>query len=249
MNTEKMGYPGCNKWLLRFLPAWPPALPGVLQLPLLALILLTIMNMSAFAQTNDEYKKFEFFAGYSFSHADTFYTNIGYDGFYNLAQKHHGFNVSAVYNVNRYFGVKADMSGIYNQSQYAAVFESSNTSLFPGTLYNFEFRTSNSFYNFLGGIQVKDNTSERRLKPFVHALLGAGYKINLHQDGDRCFNMTCAGSLEKTGLAAALGGGLDIHIYKRIAVRVFQVDYNPVKFRDVSYPIHANTRISTGIVF
>ena len=28
MNTEKMGNPGCDKWLLRFLPAWSPALPG-----------------------------------------------------------------------------------------------------------------------------------------------------------------------------------------------------------------------------
>ena len=59
-----------------------------------------------------------------------------------------------------------------------------------------------------------------------------------------------------TGLTFVLGGGLDVRIYKRIAVRVFQLDYNPVGFNRENYNWvdrendHLNgIRFSTGIVF
>ncbi len=35
---------------------------------------------------------------------------------------------------------------------------------------------------------------------------------------------------EDSGFAAAIGGGLDIHLSKRVDVRAIQVDYNPMRF-------------------
>lgn len=75
---------------------------------LLGLILCAIMGTAAFAQ-DDDYKKGEFFAGFSHSQIDNIVVTEGEDdraGF-------NGFNVSGVYNVNRYVGIKGDFSGTF----------------------------------------------------------------------------------------------------------------------------------------
>ena len=75
-----------------------------------ALCLTFVLSVGAFAQdaTNEkEYKKNEFYAGYSNQQVD-----LGSRRAYN------GFDVAYVRNVHRYFGIKADVSSAYRSSDF-----------------------------------------------------------------------------------------------------------------------------------
>lgn len=126
----------------------------------------------------------------------------------------HGFNASVTGNVTRHVGLKFDLSGHYQT--------------------NFGDRIS--VYNYLGGVQLKRNSSAARLKPFAHALAG-GARLNVSSDSF---------DLSESGFAAALGAGLDVRAGDRIDVRVIQADYNPTRFGG---SIQHNVRLGVGLVF
>lgn len=194
-----------------------------------ALILPAFLSIFVIAQSDDDYKKVEFFAGYS--------NGQGSDG-----KTYNGFNISSVYNVSRYFGIKADFSGGYGNSR-----ESFQIST-GGVGQTFTFDSKRSIYNVLGGIQIKDNGSKARFKPFVHVLAGLGHR-RFETKNSACTPgpVTCANSsFSETGLAAAFGGGLDIRINRKLSFRAFQIDYNPMIFNGRT---DNNARFSTGFVF
>lgn len=65
--------------------------------------------------------------------------------------------------------------------------------------------------------------------------------------GETALNVPCVAEprVSDTGLAAALGGGLDIRLNKRLDLRAIQVDYNPTRlFGSTQH----NIRIGIGIV-
>lgn len=202
-----------------------------------------LMSVAAFAQTSD-YKKAEVFVGYSNQQVDS---GISVDEDFDLDDDRgtfHGFNVSGVYNFSRYLGVKGDISGAYNNTRFDFTVPTA-----PPSNGRISFDTNNSLYNFLGGIQIKDNASDKRLKPFAHALVGAGHgriKVkNVDCDpADLCTGIE--GSTSETGFAGAFGGGLDVKLNDRIDIRVIQVDYNPIRFDD--FTTH-NVRFGFGFVF
>jgi len=182
------------------------------------------------AQNTDDYKKREFFVGYSI---------VGLDTGGSDRQGLNGFEVSGVYNFSRYFGIKGDVSVGFDRSRFGVVVPPSNTVTFD---------SHQRLLNFLGGVQIKDNSNKGRFKPFAHALIGVG------QNRTRNDNFQCTGSctgfspssVSKTGLAGAFGGGLDIRVNDRIQVRLIQIDYNPVKG---IFQTQNNVRLSAGIVF
>jgi hypothetical protein len=212
-----------------------------------AMILTVVSGVAAFGQTTGDYKKTEFFVGYSNGQIDTgFDSGSSVNNFLDDRANFHGFNASGVYNVSRYFGIKADVSGTYNKTRFS----------FPvttgPTTQTVSFEMNNSLYNFLGGVQVKDNASTARFKPFAHALVGAAHtRVNLR-------NVTCSttatincndipvGGQSETGLAGAFGGGVDIKITDKIDFRAIQLDYNPVR---ADGSIDHNLRIGVGLVF
>jgi opacity protein-like surface antigen len=199
---------------------------------------------SAMAQTTTDYKKSEFFVGYSNNQVDT-----GADSgnnvrsFFNDRISFHGFEISGVYNVSRYVGIKGDFSGTYRNKNF------SQTVNVGATQVAVSFETKNSLYNVLGGVQVKDNTAKTRVKPFAHALVGVGHGRTKITDvncptGTFCANLASTDS--ETALAGAFGGGLDIKVSDKIDIRAIQIDYNPIKF---DAGTSHNVRIGVGIVF
>ena len=202
-------------------------------------------GVSAFAQSSDDYKKSEFFVGFSNQQVDTgANSNTGNAArdFFNDRLSFNGFEASGVYNVSRYVGLKADFSGAYRSEEFN----------FPVTpTNNISFKTNNSLYNFLGGVQVKDNSSEARVKPFGHALVGVGHaRTNVK-------NVTCsstivtncsslANSFSETGVAGAFGGGIDVKLGDKVDLRAIQVDYNPMR---LDGQINHNFRFGIGFVF
>ena len=157
----------------------------------LAFCLTAISGLAAFAQSTDEYKKGEFFVGYSNGQVDTGINREDgneFEEFFNERENFNGFNVSGVYNVSRYVGIKGDVSGTYNSKDFNITVPNGTTTS------NVSFNTRSSLYNFLGGVQVKDNATEGRFKPFAHALVGAGHGRVKIQDVVCPTGVDCTGS-------------------------------------------------------
>jgi Opacity protein and related surface antigens len=206
---------------------------------ILAACLVAGVGISAFAQSST-YDKSEFYVGYANGQIDKgIDTGNSFRDFLNDRTTFHGFEASGVYNFHRYFGVKGDVSGVYNTQKSA----------FTTPTGNVAFDSNNSLYNFLGGIQVKDNSSDARFKPWAHALVGAGHART------KITNVACTGTVDCTGItgsnsetgwAGAFGGGVDVKLTDKFDLRAIQVDYNPIRF---SGQTQQNVRLGIGIVF
>ena len=206
------------------------------------LILATVVACASIAAAQSDYKKFEFFGGYSHNRIDT---GIGdddpaLDDIVDEREGFHGFEASATGNLSRYFGLKFDFSGHFKSTTFPV----GNA---PGANVDIDSR----LFNFLGGVQIKDNATESTVKPFAHALVGAAHTRNsLRFNQQGCiaiFPSPCTDqSVNETGFGGAFGGGLDIRASERIDIRVIQFDYNPTRLFDST---QHNFRIGVGIVF
>jgi hypothetical protein len=200
------------------------------------------------SQTKTDYNKWEVYGGYSNGQVDKgFDTGNSFGAFFRDRRPFNGFEASGVYNFNRYFGVKGDVTGAYNKTSFA--FTIPNGTATPGTI---SFDTHNSLYNYLGGIQIKDNASQSRFKPFGHGLIGVGHGTTKVRN-QVCTAPGCPIDFSQakfgesgTGFAAALGGGLDIRLTEKIDFRAAQVDYNPIRFNGST---QQNVRLGVGFVF
>ncbi|HEX8852648.1 MAG TPA: hypothetical protein VF754_04130, partial [Pyrinomonadaceae bacterium] len=125
------------------------------------LILLTLLVAcsapAAFAQTTDDYDKVNVFVGYSHNRVDTGVEDDDPDigDFIEEREGFHGINASVTGNMSRYVGLKFDYS-----------FHTRNVEFGPDN-------TSFRLHNFLGGVQIKDNTKDetKKVKPFAHFLV------------------------------------------------------------------------------
>ncbi len=209
------------------------------KLVLFAILIVATASM-AFAQSTDDYHKVEVYGGYSHNRVDT-----GIDDndpelsdIVNEREGFNGFNASITGNFTRYVGLKGDFSGHFKSKTFPIGAASVDI--------------DSTVYNFLGGVQIKDNSKETRFKPFVHALIGAARVRNkIDFSNNVCaavFPSPCPvdATETETGFAGAFGGGLDIRAGKRVDIRVIQFDYNPTHVFDQT---QHNFRIGAGIVF
>ncbi len=183
---------------------------------LFSAFLVAVFAAFSLAQSSDDYKKGEIFVGYS--------PNV-IDASSGDATIFHGVNVSGVYNFSKNIGIKADFS-THHKSAGAST---------PNGI-----ALKASLQNFLGGVQFKNNSHEGRVKPFVHALVGVA-RLNASAN----FFGTSARDSD-TGLAIAIGGGIDIRVNKRVSIRIAQIDYNPIRLNGGTIN---NVRLGFGIVF
>jgi hypothetical protein len=213
---------------------------------LITALLITLTTFLCAAAQDDGYKKGELYIGYSNGQIDTGLGDFDDDGLgLDLGDREtfHGFEAAGVYNVSRYFGLKADVSGVYSNRGFAF-----NVPTPGGGTGSIAFETKSSLYNFLGGVQIKNNSNSGRVKPFVHALVGAAH-TRIKLSGLGCsVGVDCTGieGGSETNFAGAFGGGLDIRLGKRVQLRAFQVDYNPVFFDGGR---QNNVRLGFGLVF
>lgn len=201
------------------------------------------------AQSADDYNKVEVFGGFSHNRVD----NGIADDLGSIIDERtgfNGFNASVTGNVSRHVGLKFDFSGHYNTRDdgFGICIDSTEGGLC------LNLRTESALYNFLGGVQFKDNAREARLKPFAHALAGVAHRRDRFSDADGdgdclrpgfvCATLSELGDSE-TGFAAALGGGLDVRVSERVDIRAFQLDYNPTRLQGTT--LH-NFRLGVGVV-
>ena len=204
---------------------------------LLAAVTIACSSM-AVAQSAD-YNKVELFGGYSYARVDNgiIDSRPGLAGLVKERDGFNGFNASVTGNLSRYFGLTFDVSGHFKNG----------TQTFRGA----NFDVDSNLFSFLGGVQVKDNSTETTLKPFAHALVGAARARNKADFSDSfcaaIFPSPCPQSFNETdtGLAGAFGGGLDIRAGKRFDIRAVQVDYTPTRVFNAT---QNNFRVGVGIV-
>jgi len=223
------------------------------------LCLLLYSALSAFAQ--EQVPRAELFGGYSYLHIDTQgVTGSTLDaacnnllgpgtcppGSFGVHPGANGWNASAQYNVTHFLGIKGDFSGHYNtpvtiSSRIANALAQAGITGLPPKAHS---------YSYLFGPVLFQ--SKGRYTPFAHALFGqnsVGTSLS-HVTGLGISGLTTSDS----AFAMAFGGGVDIKISERIAVRAGQVDYLYTKHDfsggAPSIAKHQNNlRASVGIVF
>jgi len=225
----------------------------LLALPTLLLLCAT----AVFAQ--DDYKKWEFFGGYSALQFDNIGGDTGnpnVDDILSGRNTLRGFELAVTRNFHRYVGAKFDYSLHLREDNFSRPAGS-------GTV-------DSTIQNFLGGIQIKNNDEDGpRFKPFAHALFGvAVQKVDV--DSPQLVSLFGINDfhVNETSFAMAFGGGVDIRLNHRIDVRAGQVDWNiinrgdqqtgivlvPTPFQTVGSPFvipgtrQDNLRLSVGIV-
>jgi opacity protein-like surface antigen len=219
--------------------------------------LVLVLATTAFAQ--DDYKKFEFFGGYSALFVDNLAGDTGspaVDDVLGDRQTLRGFNLAVNYNFHKYVGAKFDYSLHLREDEF-------NRPLGNGTI-------DTTLQNFLGGIQIKNNSEDGpTFKPFGHALFGvAVQKLDVDSPQLPALFGISDFHTNETSFAMAFGGGLDIKLNNKLDVRVFQIDWNiinrgdqqtgivlaPTPFQTVGTPFvipgtrQDNLRLSVGIV-
>lgn len=190
-----------------------------------------------FTYAQDDERKIEFFGGYSYLTTDLDEPDAPLDRFDNLD----GFNVAVTRYLTKRFGITGDFS---------AHFRNNTEDIAGGTI---RFRSRS--FNYLGGPQVKF-TNRTRVTPFVHALAGvANNRFAYRATATGATTPVVDVSISVTDFSLALGGGLDVRLSKRVALRAFQVEYNPVFLRDRP-ELNTNggrrldnVRFSIGVVF
>jgi hypothetical protein len=211
-----------------------------------ALSIAIISVVVASAQAVDDYKKGEFFVGYSNGQVDTgLDSGSSLRDFFRDRANFNGVNASGVYNVSRYVGIKGDVSATYNNTRFSDTFVDPGT----GTTFTASFKTTNSLYNVVGGVQLKDNSREGTFKPFAHAMVGLGH-VRTKVGDVVCTPVTLCpvvnDSFSDNGFTGVFGGGLDFRLNNSIQIRAIQVDYNPLW---INSQVDHNLRIGAGIVF
>jgi opacity protein-like surface antigen len=145
----------------------------------------------------------------------------------------YGFNASITRYIRSGFGITGDFS--YHTTTIK------DPSPLGGTI-----DTKISVYNILAGPQYKFRRS-KSVSPFVHALAGVAHtKVRISGTG------IGSDSDGTTDFAMAFGGGVDVRVNDRIAIRAIQADYNPIFLRGPALGFKGpanNFRISFGVVF
>lgn len=215
-----------------------------------AVAILTLAISLTYAQ--DDIYRVEGFGGYSYMNLDRAVDLSQFsNGNFNRVHSH-GFNGSVAYNFNRYWGAKFDLTLHTHGEDFQ-----SNLVVNPlATVTNGTFKTSQSDYQYMGGVQIKDNKREGpRFKPFAHVL--AGISDQHFSIDETSPTNTQLVKLSKTGFGMKFGGGIDYKLTKNLDARFIQFDYNPIwrsstnfgtSFGTVDSAVRNNWLLTFGVV-
>jgi opacity protein-like surface antigen len=182
----------------------------------ITVIVLTLLLFPIIASAQ-ETPKVELFGGYSYFRTDD-------------ERNLHGWNGSVAVNLNKWFGLVADVSGHYDSRSVQLI--DANGGFFSDQHFN--------RHQILVGPRVSLR-KDKRLTPFAHALFGIARDHETLKSESPFLRFKSS----NTGFAMALGGGLDVEITRRLALRIIQVDYS---LTHMTFTQH-NVRGSIGLVF
>ncbi len=186
--------------------------------------------LSVPASAQSDYPRAELFGGFSFGSIEV-QAPVSLTFGHEAAE---GFQAAIAVNVNRTLGIVVDFGGLWGDHP---TFQS-GTSFGEGT-----FRVLHIF----AGPRFTMRTN--RITVFVHALPGFAQQRETITTGSFFFPPTTTTSTSN-GFAMALGGGVDVNLGKRLAIRAVQIDYLPTRFSTPFFTnFRSNVRVGVGVVF
>ena len=194
----------------------------------MAALFIACTSSFAFAQTGDDYHKYDIGVLYSHNRVDTGFDDPTTSNFLGEREGFNGVNLFVKGNVSRYVGLKGSYS--FNRKSF---------DLNGGTAAT-TFDVDADLHQFLGGVEFKDNARETKVKPFAHVLAGAAHTRA------EVSNTLVSFEESETGFAGVIGGGVDFKLSDRVDLRAIQFDYNPAR---AGGETSHNFRIGIGIIF
>jgi opacity protein-like surface antigen len=177
---------------------------------LLAILVVASASM-IFAQDRP---KPEFFAGFSIDSIDT---GIDQSGVFVQNSDNrvagYGFDTSATGFFHKNIGIEGNFDGHFRTK----TFNIGTAAAGPFTPVETKFRD----FNFLAGPHVKFTTSNAKVSPYLHALLGGNHS------SVRGTTTGVSVSDSETDFALKIGGGIDFGMTDHVGLRL-SADYNPV---------------------
>jgi outer membrane protein OmpA-like peptidoglycan-associated protein len=151
-----------------------------------------------------------------------------------------GGSTSVAFNLNRYLGIVGDFGG-YNETRL--LLTSGNP---PSAIGSAQAVQAGTVFTYLGGPRLSFRQHDR-VTPFAQVLFGG---IRASQEA---LCASCVPLLPvENAFAMTAGGGLDVRVHHRFAVRVIQAEYLMTRFENLntgSKAFQNDIRISSGIVF
>ena len=238
------------------------------------LMITSALATVALAQTKSDYHRWEVAGGYVYAKqepnsgeqfvtagtdhfnffpctpegADTLGSNL--QRIFCLRRGFNGVNGSVTYNFRKHLGIQADVTALFKPDTTVDDFgEHVDTN-----------KLKDRTFEVMGGLQFKNNDKETRFKPFIHVLAGFARQTSHDvQTSTGPFNFTLDDKV--TSFAMKIGAGADLRVGKRIDLRLFEFNYNPIFARDRHVPGNAdfdlslagkradNLTLGVGIVF
>lgn len=152
-----------------------------------------------------------------------------------LRQSFLGWQTDVGANVTRHLGFVGDFGGQYKTIDAGT--------LLTGTASGVGLGMSN--YQYLFGPQF--NVRVSKINPFLHFLVGASRTTAAVSETDPVTGLTSTAAVSSTGLGLGIGGGLDLSVSHRLALRVPQFDWTPSHAGGVW--TNNIVRIGIGLVF
>jgi opacity protein-like surface antigen len=227
-------------------------------LPIIALLFVPALVTVDVVNAQDSFNKQEFAVGYT--HRRTDFDAVDDPG--GVFPSTNGFNISYTRNFSRYLGLKGEVAiGFTNATVSSPVPPlrlgaclRCDIPPFSGAFADPAGSTSSVWdvdareMSYMGGIQIKDNQSSGRVKPFAHVLAGAvRQNAKLKDDGVLVDNFI------QYSFSMVLGAGVDFKVTDNFSVRAIQFDYNPIFSKPGNLLVSDKTqntfRISAGVVF
>jgi opacity protein-like surface antigen len=230
----------------------------------------------ALAQNADDFHRFEAAAGYSHARVGSSFESEtafepglppdtltyctpaseeafgpNFSRFFCERRGFNGFDASVTFNLTRYVGIKGNFSAHFRSDNFVDTFE-----LGPGDTLTINVDTTERLYQLLGGVQIKDNSKEKRVKPYAHALAGVARQsvrfLGTFSIPDAGFDARA----RETSFSLKVGGGIDVRLGRRVDLRLFEFNYNPVFAGDrpltgpgIDVPITINGRTAHNFTF
>jgi hypothetical protein len=186
-------------------------------------LILVLISAAAFPVRGQEFPRWESFSGFS-------YANVGLGPQANLfgpvSKNYYGIHFGVNFNPYRNFSVVLADLGIQSRgSRVPRLFRNSNNNVV----------TSQALF----GPELKIH--RRKENVFAHALVGVTNTRLVETDSFGSVDL-----VRRTNLALGFGGGLDVNLSPRLAIRILQADYVPTR---LAGKWQNDFRVGIGVVF
>jgi opacity protein-like surface antigen len=192
---------------------------------LMAAFIIACTAPFTFAQTaSDDNNKVDFGVLFSHNRVDTGFDDPS-QNFITEREGFNGVNAFVKGNVSRYVGLVGDYA--FHRKSFDDNVGVTNVSV------------DVDMHTLMGGVELKDNNKETKVKPFGRVLAGFQH-VRANVNGVTGFDES------DNGFSAAVGGGIDFRVSPRVDIRAVQLEYNPTRSGGET---QHNFRVGVGIIF